>query len=108
MLPLQQQDSRPCTASRSGENACWAGGIPTKTLLRESGSRSFRGWRPIRNGAAATFSGSCSAALQDAINRYKSARESRGMRKIRASLLETREEQWQEEVIRGPSRPPVE
>jgi len=26
----------------------------------------------------------------------------RGMRKIRASLLETVEEQWQEEVIRGP------
>jgi hypothetical protein len=27
----------------------------------------------------------------------------RGMRKIRAFLLETREEQWQEEVIRGPT-----
>jgi hypothetical protein len=27
----------------------------------------------------------------------------RGMRKIRAHLLETREEQWQEEVIRGPA-----
>jgi len=32
----------------------------------------------------------------------------RGMRKIRAYLLETREEQWQAEVIRGPSPPPVE
>src|SRR5256885_5859662 len=31
----------------------------------------------------------------------------RGMRKIRASLLETVEEQWQEEVIRGSSPPPV-
>ena len=31
----------------------------------------------------------------------------RGMRKIRASLLETFEEQWQEEVIRGSSPPPV-
>jgi hypothetical protein len=31
----------------------------------------------------------------------------RGMRKIRASLLETFEEQWQEEVIRGPSPPPI-
>src|SRR6266705_1057602 len=31
----------------------------------------------------------------------------RGMRKIRADLLETREEQWQVEVIRGPSPPPV-
>ena len=29
----------------------------------------------------------------------------RGMRKIRASLLETFEEQWQEEVIRGSSPP---
>jgi hypothetical protein len=26
-----------------------------------------------------------------------------GMRKIRAHLLETKEEQWQEEVIRGPT-----
>jgi hypothetical protein len=32
----------------------------------------------------------------------------RGMRKIRAYLLETCEEQWQAEVIRGPSPPPVE
>ena len=31
----------------------------------------------------------------------------RGMRKIRAYLLETREEQWQAEVIRGPSPPPI-
>src|SRR3989442_10772443 len=31
----------------------------------------------------------------------------RGMRKIRASLLETFEEQWQEEVICGLSPPPV-
>jgi hypothetical protein len=31
----------------------------------------------------------------------------RGMRKIRAYLLEMREEQWQVEVIRGPSPPPV-
>ncbi len=31
----------------------------------------------------------------------------RGMRKIRAYLLETREEQWQEEVIGGPSLPPI-
>jgi hypothetical protein len=31
----------------------------------------------------------------------------RGMRKIRAHLLETREEQWQEEVIRGPTLTPI-
>ena len=31
----------------------------------------------------------------------------RGMRKIRAYLLETREEQWQKEVIGGPSFPPA-
>jgi hypothetical protein len=31
----------------------------------------------------------------------------RGMRKIRAHLLETVEEQWQAEVIRGSSPPPV-
>jgi hypothetical protein len=32
----------------------------------------------------------------------------RGMRNIQARLLETREEQWQVEVIRGPSPLPVE
>jgi hypothetical protein len=31
----------------------------------------------------------------------------RGMRKIRAYLLETREEQWQDEVIHGRSSPPI-
>jgi hypothetical protein len=31
----------------------------------------------------------------------------RGMRKIRAYLLETRQEQWQEEVIHGPSSEPI-
>jgi hypothetical protein len=31
----------------------------------------------------------------------------RGMRKIRAHLLETVEEQWQEEVIRGPTPTPI-
>ena len=31
----------------------------------------------------------------------------RGMQKIRAHLLQTREEQWQAEVIRGPSLPPI-
>ena len=31
----------------------------------------------------------------------------RGMRKIRAYLLETVEEQWQAEVIRGPSPTPI-
>jgi hypothetical protein len=31
----------------------------------------------------------------------------RGMRKIRAFLLETVEEQWQAEVICGPSLPPI-
>jgi hypothetical protein len=31
----------------------------------------------------------------------------RGMRKIRVHLLETREEQWQEEVIRGPTPTPI-
>ena len=31
----------------------------------------------------------------------------RGMRKIRVHLLETREEQWQQEVIRGPAPTPI-
>jgi len=51
--------------------------------------------------------GSCSAAPLDAINRCKSARESRGMQKIRAYLLQSVEEHWQTEVIRGSSPLPV-
>ncbi len=39
-FPARQQDLSPCTASRSRENACWAGGAPIKTPSRESGSRS--------------------------------------------------------------------
>ena len=72
------QGSKPCTESRSGENGCWAGDAPTKTPLKESGSRSCPGWLPILNGAAATFSGSYSASPLDAINHYKSARYSAG------------------------------
>jgi hypothetical protein len=41
--PIQQQGSIPCTESKRGENAFWAGGIPRKTPLRESGSRSSPG-----------------------------------------------------------------
>src|ERR1700676_1670599 len=73
MLPFHQQDSRPCTASRSEENGSSAGGVPTKTPLRENGNRSSPGSRPILNGAAVIFSGNCSAAPQDAINPCKSA-----------------------------------
>jgi len=40
---IRQQDSRPCTESRSGENGSWAGGAPTKTLLKGSGNRSSPG-----------------------------------------------------------------
>jgi len=56
---------------------------------------------------AETFSGSYSAAPRDAISHYKSARESRDIRKIRAYLMEIREEHWQEEVIQGPLSSPV-
>jgi hypothetical protein len=44
MSPIRQQGSRPCTESKSGENASWAGGAPTRTPLPESGSRSCPGW----------------------------------------------------------------
>jgi hypothetical protein len=74
-------DSRPCAVSRSGENAYWAGGAHTKTPLRGSGSTSCPGSMPIPNKAVATFSGSCSAALPDAISHYKSARSSDACRK---------------------------
>jgi hypothetical protein len=72
-FPLRHEPSTACTESRSGENGPWAGGAPTKTPLRESGSRSCPGWLPIPNGAVETFSGSCSAAPQDAITPYKFA-----------------------------------
>jgi hypothetical protein len=73
-FPLRHQPSTACTESRSGENGSWAGGAPTKTPLRESGSRSSPGWLPILSEAAATSSRSCSAAPPDAINHHKSAR----------------------------------
>jgi hypothetical protein len=76
MLPIRNQRFTPCTASRSGENGSWAGGVPTKIPLRESGSRSTSGWWPILIGAVATSSGSCSAALLAAIANYKSAHSS--------------------------------
>jgi hypothetical protein len=71
--PIQQQDSIPCTTSRRGENASRAGGIPTKIPLKESGNKLWPGCLPTRNGAAATFSASCSATPQDAISHCKSA-----------------------------------
>ena len=42
-FPIRQKDSRSCIESKSGENASWAGGVLTKTPLRESGSRSCPG-----------------------------------------------------------------
>ena len=80
-LPIWKQGSTDCTESKSGENGSWVGAIPTKTLLQESGSRSSPGWWPILNGAAATFSGNCSAALPDAISPCKSAHSNGGCEK---------------------------
>jgi hypothetical protein len=77
-LPIWKQDSRPYTASRSGENACGAGGAPTRIPLRGSGSKFSPGRWPILNGAAATSSGSCSAAPLVAISPYTSAPYSEG------------------------------
>ena len=34
----------PCTKSRRRENACWAGGVPTKIPLRGNGTRFSPGW----------------------------------------------------------------
>jgi len=50
--PSRQQDLSPCTASRSGENGCLADGVPTKTPLKVSGSKSCPGWSPTVNEAA--------------------------------------------------------
>src|SRR6266571_3509897 len=99
---IRKPGSTRCPESRSGENGFWAGGGPRKVLSRESGSRSYPGWLPILKEGAATSSGSSSAAPPDALTHSKSARESRGMRNIRACLLETVEEQWLAEVIHGP------
>ena len=73
-VPIRPQGSRPYTGSRSGENGSWAGGKLTRTPLPESGSRSCPGWLPILNGAAATSSGSCGVAPQDAFTPCKSGR----------------------------------
>ena len=107
VLPIQQQDLRPCTESRSGENGCWAGGAPTRTPLQGSGSRSCPGWWPILNGAAATSSGSCSTAprtLSTITNPYPPARDAENTSLPAWKRLE---EQWQEEVIRGPLPSPI-
>lgn len=104
---MWQQGSIACTGSRSGENACWDGGVLTRTPLRENGSRSpaFLIANPERS------SGDIFRELQRlSPGRYQPLQIrtlQRGMRKIRAYLLETREEQWQEEVIGGPSLPPI-
>jgi len=88
-------------------NMCWAGGAPTKTPLRESGSKSYPGWlhNPERS------SGDIFRELQRrSPGRYQPLQIrtlQRGMRKIRAHLLETLEKQWQAEVISGPSPRPV-
>jgi len=51
---IQQQDSRPCSESRRGENACWAGGAPTRTpyfrvSLRNLGKKVKGKWPCPRN-----------------------------------------------------------
>jgi hypothetical protein len=101
-FPVRQPSSIPCTESRKRENASWAGDVPGKAPLKESGSRSCPGWLPIPNGAVATSSGSCSASPPGRYHPLQIRTLQRGMRKIRAYLLETFEEQWQDEVIRGP------
>src|SRR5260370_6080617 len=98
--PVRQQGSTRCTESRSGEIASWAGDTPTMTPLKESGSRSpaFLIANPERS------SGDIFRELQRlSPGRYQPLRIhtlQRGMRKIRAHLLETFEQQWQEEAIR--------
>lgn len=105
--PMHPQNSPPYTRSRRRENMFWAGGVPTKTPLRESGSRSRPGWWPIPSVSL----GDIFRELQRlSPGRYQPLHVrtlQRGMRKIRAHLLETFKEQWQEEVIRGPSLSPI-
>jgi hypothetical protein len=101
VYPIQQQASTPCIANRRGENASWAGDAPTKTLLKENGSRSpaFLVAHPERS------SGDMFRELQRlSPGRYQPLQIrtlQRGMRKIRSHLLETFEDQWGAEVIHG-------
>src|SRR5438045_3684584 len=88
MLPTRRQDSRPCIESRSGENACWAGGVPTRTPLKESGS-SGDIFRERQRRSPDRYQPLQIRTLQ------------RGMRKIRTYLLEARKEQWQESDSRA-------
>ena len=87
---------------------CWAGGVPTKTPLQGEWEQ-ILSWLVVNpNGAAATSSASCSAAPPDAINHCKSVPYSEACGKSEPACLETQEEQWQVEVIRGPSPPSIE
>ncbi len=75
---LRRQGFTPCTANRRGENESLAGGARRKILLQENGSRSCPGWLLTPDGAAETFSESCSASPQDAISPCKSVHFSVG------------------------------
>jgi hypothetical protein len=87
--------------SRSEENGCIAFGAPTKIPLQVSGNTSCPGWWPILSEAVATFSPELQLRSPGRYQPLQIRTLQRGMRKIRAYLLQTREEQWQEEVIRG-------
>jgi len=72
----------------------------------ESGNRSCPGWLPTRNASLGDIFRELQHLSPGRHQPLQIRTLQRGMRKIRAHLLETFEEQWQEEVIRGPSPAP--
>jgi len=106
--PIRQQRSTLCTASRRGENESWAGDAPTKIPLKESGSRLPPGCLPTPNAR----SGDIFRELQRrSPGRYQPLQirthEQRHAENTSLPGTETFEEQWQEEVIRGPFPVPI-
>src|SRR5260370_39236985 len=63
----------PVNAFQRREICFWLCGVRREIVLKESGSRSWLGGLPTRNGAAGTFSASCSASPPDAISACTSA-----------------------------------
>jgi hypothetical protein len=91
--PISQPGHTACTASRSGENECWAG-VPTKTPLKESGSRSRPGWWLIPSASLSDIFLELQRLSPGQYQPLHIRVLQREMREIRAQLLETFEEKW--------------
>ena len=85
----------------------WAGDVLRKTHLQESGSRSCPGWLPTPSASLGDIFRDLQRRSPERYRPLHIRTLQRGMREIRAYLLETVKGQWQAEVIHGRSRQPV-